>query len=478
MTLAARLTRVGAQICAPAAATSASSHRHSHTIWYPDAKFEREFKTAGTLGKLWFTPETEYDRKLGLDKLTKLMQSEPVMSDTYDGRKREKVLENMILNFGPQHPAAHGVLRLILKLEGEVIIKAIPHIGLLHRATEKLMEHKTYTQNLPYLDRLDYVSMMCNEQAWSLSVEKLLGIDIPPRAKYLRTLFGELTRIQNHIMGITTHALDVGAMTPFFWMFEEREKLFEFSERVSGARMHANYVRPGGVAWDMPLGMMDDIYDWAVKFPERIDELEDVLTENRIWKARLIDIGLVSAADALNWGFTGVMVRGSGIKQDVRKTQPYDAYGEMEFDVPIGTKGDCYDRYLCRVEEMRQSLRIVEQCLNKMPAGEIKVDDHKVVPPKRGEMKDSMESLIHHFKFFTEGFQVPPGASYVPIEAPKGEFGVYIVADGTSKPYRAFIRAPGFAHLAAMHDVCYMSLIADVVAVIGTMDIVFGEVDR
>lgn len=311
-----------------------------------------------------------------------------------------------------------------------------------------------------------------------MAVEKLLGIDIPTRAKYIRTLMGELTRIQNHIMGITTHALDVGAMTPFFWMFEEREKLFEFSERVSGARMHANYVRPGGVAWDLPIGLMDDIYDWAIKFPERIDELEDMLTENRIWKARTIDIGLVSAADALNWGFSGVMVRGSGIKQDVRKTEPYDAYADMEFDVPIGTKGDCYDRYLCRIEEMRQSLNIVHQCLNKMPAGEIKVDDHKVVPPKRAEMKENMESLIHHFKFFTEGFQVPPGATYVPIEAPKGEFGVYLVADGTGKPYRCFIRAPGFAHLAAIHDVCYMSLIADIVAVIGTMDIVFGEVDR
>ncbi|KAK0397649.1 hypothetical protein QR680_002202 [Steinernema hermaphroditum] len=455
-----------------------STQRNSHTIWYPDAEFEREFKTAGTLGKMWFPPSTEFDRQIGLDKFEKLLLNSPVHSDDFQGKLREKSLENMILNFGPQHPAAHGVLRLVLKLEGEVVIKAIPHIGLLHRATEKLIEHKTYTQALPYFDRLDYVSMMCNEQAFSLAVEKLLGIDIPPRAKYIRTLFGELTRIQNHIMGITTHALDIGAMTPFFWMFEEREKLFEFSERVSGARMHANYVRPGGVAWDLPLGLMDDIYDWAVKFPERIDELEDMLTENRIWKARTIDIGLVNASDALNWGFSGVMLRGSGIKWDVRKQQPYDAYDQVQFDVPIGTKGDCYDRYLCRIEEMRQSLHIILQCLNQMPTGEIKVDDHKVVPPKRAEMKDSMESLIHHFKFFTEGFQVPPGASYVPIEAPKGEFGVYLVADGTSKPYRCFIRAPGFAHLAKIHDVCYMSLIADVVAVIGTMDIVFGEVDR
>ncbi|RCN46778.1 NADH dehydrogenase subunit D [Ancylostoma caninum] len=473
-------SKVAGLCCRVAGASQALlAQRSSHTIWYPDAKFERQFKTAGTMGKLWMSEKyDEYDKAIGLDKLEKLLYERPVFSDSYEGKHREKQLENMILNFGPQHPAAHGVLRLVLKLEGEVIIKAIPHIGLLHRATEKLIEHKTYTQALPYFDRLDYVSMMCNEQGFALAVEKLLGIDIPPRAKYIRTLFAELTRIQNHVMGITTHALDIGAMTPFFWMFEEREKMFEFSERVSGARMHVNYIRPGGVAWDLPIGLMDDIYDWAVKFPERIDELEDMLTENRIWKARTVDIGLVSAADALNWGFTGVMVRGSGIKQDVRKTQPYEVYDQLEFDVPIGTKGDCYDRYLCRVEEMRQSLHIIHQCLNKMPAGEIKVDDHKVVPPKRAEMKDSMESLIHHFKFFTEGFQVPPGATYVPIEAPKGEFGVYLVADGTSKPYRCYIRAPGFPHLAAIHDICYMSLIADVVAVIGTLDIVFGEVDR
>ncbi|KAK5986776.1 NADH dehydrogenase subunit D [Trichostrongylus colubriformis] len=468
-------SKVAGLCCRVAGASQALLlQRGSHTIWYPDAKFERQFKQT-YLGKMWQCDHyEEYDKAIGLDKLEKLAYSSPVLSDSYDGKMREKELENMILNFGPQHPAAHGVLRLVLKLEGEVIIKAMPHIGLLHRATEKLIEHKTYTQALPYFDRLDYVSMMCNEQGFSLAVEKLLGIDIPPRAKYIRTLMAELTRIQNHIMGITTHALDIGAMTPFFWMFEEREKMFEFAERASGARMHVNYIRPGGVAWDFPIGLMDDIYDWAVKFPERIDELEDMLTENRIWKARTIDIGLVSAADALNWGFTGVMVRGSGIKQDVRKTQPYEVYDQLEFDVPIGTKGDCYDRYLCRVEEMRQSLSLILQCLNKMPAGEVKVDDHKIVPPKRAEMKDSMESLIHHFKFFTEGYQVPPGATYVPVEAPKGEFGVYLVADGTSKPYRCYIRAPGFAHLAALHDICYMALIADVVAVIGTLDIVFG----
>jgi NADH dehydrogenase (ubiquinone) Fe-S protein 2 len=464
---------------AASSVTAVQQKRCGH-IWYPDAKFEREFKVYANIGKIWMPDQIVEEHKddFYMDKIKNLAETAGRLSDSYAVMPREKQLENMILNFGPQHPAAHGVLRLVLKLEGEVVIKAIPHVGLLHRATEKLIEYKTYTQALPYFDRLDYVSMMCNEQAFSLAVEKLLGIDIPPRAKYIRTLFAELTRIQNHIMGLTTHALDVGAMTPFFWMFEEREKLFEFSERVSGARMHANYVRPGGVAWDLPIGMLDDIYDWAVKFPQRIDELEDMLTENRIWKQRTIDIGLVNASDALNWGFTGVMLRGSGIKWDVRKTTPYDAYDQVEFDVPIGTKGDCYDRYLCRVEEMRQSLRIVHQCLNKMPEGEIKVDDKKVMPPSRAEMKDSMEALIHHFKFFTEGYQVPPGAVYVPIEAPKGEFGVYLVADGTSVPYRCYIRAPGFAHLAKIHDVCYMSLIADTVAVIGTMDLVFGEVDR
>uniref|UniRef100_A0A0N5BGD0 Complex I-49kD n=1 Tax=Strongyloides papillosus TaxID=174720 RepID=A0A0N5BGD0_STREA len=456
-----------------------SQQSRGHTIWYPDAEFERNFKTAGMLGPTYYTRITDkFEKDIGLDKLEKQLLEEPVFSDNFGGKKREKVLENMILNFGPQHPAAHGVLRLVLELEGEVIIKAIPHIGLLHRATEKLIEHKTYTQALPYFDRLDYVSMMCNEQAYSLAIEKLLGITPPPRAKMIRILMAELTRIQNHLMGITTHALDVGAMTPFFWLFEEREKMFEFAERVSGARMHVNYVRPGGVAWDLPLGYMDDVYDWCVKFPQRIDELEDMLTENRIWKQRLQDVGIVSASDALNWGFSGVMLRGSGIKWDVRKTAPYDGYENIEFDVPIGIKGDCYDRYLCRIEEMRESLKIVIHCLNNMPAGEIKVDDNKVVPPKRAEMKDSMESLIHHFKFFTEGYQVPAGATYVATEAPKGEFGVYLVSDGTSKPYRCFIRAPGFAHLAAIHDVSYMSLIADVVAIIGTMDIVFGEVDR
>uniref|UniRef100_A0A8C1WEZ1 NADH dehydrogenase [ubiquinone] iron-sulfur protein 2, mitochondrial n=1 Tax=Cyprinus carpio TaxID=7962 RepID=A0A8C1WEZ1_CYPCA len=330
---------------------------------------------------------------------------------------------------------------------GESVKKCDPHIGLLHRGTEKLIEYKTYLQALPYFDRLDYVSMMCNEQAYSLAVEKLLNIQAPPRAQWIRVLYGEMTRILNHIMGVTTHALDIGAMTPLFWMFEEREKMFEFYERVSGARMHAAYVRPGGVHQDMPLGLMDDIYEWCKNFSIRLDEVEEMLTNNRIWRNRTVGIGVIGAEDALNYGFSGVMLRGSGIKWDLRKSQPYDKYDEVDFDVAVGSNGDCYDRYLCRVEEMRQSLRIMHQCLNKMPAGEIKVDDAKIAPPKRSEMKTSMESLIHHFKLYTEGYQVPPGATYTAVEAPKGEFGVYLVSDGSSRPYRCKIKAPGFAHL-------------------------------
>lgn len=390
----------------------------------------------------------------------------------------EKKVKNIILNFGPQHPAAHGVLRLVLELDGETVVRSDPHIGLLHRGTEKLIEYKTYTQALPYFDRLDYVSMMCNEQCYSLAVEKLLNIDIPLRAKYIRTLFAEITRLLNHIMAVGCHALDVGAMTPFFWLFEEREKMMEFYERVSGARMHAAYIRPGGVSQDMPLGLMDDIYDFISKFGERLDEVEDVLTTNRLWVQRTVDIGIVSAEDALNYGFSGVMLRGSGIKWDLRKSQPYDAYHLVDFDVPIGTKGDCYDRYLCRVEEMRQSLRIIHQCLNQMPEGEIKTDDMKITPPSRAEMKTSMEALIHHFKLFTQGYQVPAGATYTAIEAPKGEFGVYLVSDGSSKPYRCKIKAPGFAHLAALDKVGKQHMLADIVAIIGTLDIVFGEIDR
>jgi NADH dehydrogenase (ubiquinone) Fe-S protein 2 len=390
----------------------------------------------------------------------------------------EKKVQNITLNFGPQHPAAHGVLRLVLTLDGETVVRADPHIGLLHRATEKLIEYKTYLQALPYFDRLDYCSMMCNEQCYALAVEKLLNIDIPERAKYIRTLFGEVTRLLNHTMGIGCHALDVGAMTPFFWLFEEREKLCEFYERVSGARMHAAYVRPGGVDRDLPLGLMDDLYEWIEKFGQRIDEVDDVLTSNRIWKQRTVDIGVISAEDALNYGFSGVMLRGSGIKWDVRKAMPYDAYDKVDFDVPVGKTGDTYDRYLCRMEEMRQSLRIMHQCMNKMPAGEIKVDDAKVAPPKRAEMKESMEALIHHFKLYSEGYQVPPGTTYTAIEAPKGEFGVYLISDGSNKPYRCKIKAPGFAHLAALHKLSKGHMLADVVAIIGTLDIVFGEVDR
>ncbi|XP_066956055.1 NADH-ubiquinone oxidoreductase 49 kDa subunit [Macrobrachium rosenbergii] len=390
----------------------------------------------------------------------------------------EKKVRNVSINFGPQHPAAHGVLRLVLELDGETVMRADPHIGLLHRGTEKLIEYKTYTQALPYFDRLDYVSMMCNEQAYSLAVEKLLGLEAPIRAKYIRTMFGEVTRILNHCMFLGTHALDIGALTPFLWLFEEREKLMEFYERASGARLHAAYVRPGGVAIDIPVGLMDDIYEFIAKFGERLDEVEDVLTNNRIWRQRVIGIGTVTAEEALNYGFSGVMLRGSGIKWDLRKAQPYDAYGLVEFEVPVGKNGDTYDRYLVRVEEMRQSLHIIEQCLNQMPPGEVRVDDAKVSPPKRSEMKSSMEALIHHFKVFTQGYQVPPGATYTAVEAPKGEFGVYLVSDGTSKPYRCKIKAPGFAHLAATDMVGKNHMLADIVAIIGTLDIVFGEVDR
>jgi NADH dehydrogenase (ubiquinone) Fe-S protein 2 len=369
-------------------------------------------------------------------------------------------------------------MRLLLHLDGETVMHADPHIGLLHRGTEKLIEHKTYTQALPYFDRLDYVSMMTSEQCYSMAVEKLLNIDIPIRAKYIRTMFAEITRILNHCVTIGCGAIDLGAITPFFWLFEEREKMMEFYERASGARLHACYVRPGGVASDLPLGLMTDIHEFASKFNERLDEVEDVLTNNRLFIQRTQDIGVISAEDAQNLGFSGVMLRGSGVKWDLRKTQPYDAYDLVEFDVPIGTKGDCYDRYLIRVAEARQSLRIIEQCLNQMPSGEIKVDDHKICPPSRREMKSSMEALIHHFKLFTQGFQVPPGTTYTSIEAPKGEFGVYLISNGSSVPYRCKIKAPGFAHLAAMNKLTKGLMLADVCAVIGTLDIVFGEIDR
>nr|YP_007890635.1 NADH dehydrogenase subunit 7 [Jakoba bahamiensis]AGH24129.1 NADH dehydrogenase subunit 7 [Jakoba bahamiensis] len=387
-------------------------------------------------------------------------------------------LKNFTMNFGPQHPAAHGVLRLVLELNGEVVERADPHIGLLHRGTEKLIEYKTYLQALPYFDRLDYVSMMAQEHAYSLAVEKLLQCDVPLRAQYIRVLFDEITRILNHLLAITTHALDVGAMTPFLWAFEEREKLMEFYERVSGARMHAAYVRPGGVAQDLPLGLCEDIYIFAEQFSSRIDEMEDVLNGNRIWKQRLVDIGVVTAKEAMDWSFSGVMLRGSGISWDLRKHCPYDVYDRLDFEIPVGTHGDCYDRYLVRMEEMRQSLRLVIQCLNEMPVGIVRVDDQKISPPSRREMKDSMESLIHHFKLYTEGYSVPTGETYTAVEAPKGEFGVYLVSDGTNRPYRCKIKAPGFSHLQGLDFMSKGHMIADVVTIIGTQDIVFGEVDR
>jgi NADH dehydrogenase (ubiquinone) Fe-S protein 2 len=389
-----------------------------------------------------------------------------------------KKIKNFTINFGPQHPAAHGVLRLVLELNGEVVERADPHIGLLHRGTEKLIEHKTYLQALPYFDRLDYVSMMAQEHTYSLAVERLLNCDVPVRAQYIRVLFCEITRILNHLLAVGCHSLDVGAMTPFFWAFEEREKLMEFYERVSGARLHSAYIRPGGVAQDIPQGLLNDIYIFAEQFSTRVDEIEEMLSNNRIWKQRLVDIGVVSAEDAMNFGFSGVMLRGSGIPWDLRKTQPYEVYEQMDFDVPVGTNGDCYDRYLIRIEEMRQSLRIIMQVLNTLPAGPVKTDDKKITVPSRVNMKQSMESLIHHFKLYTEGYSVPAGETYTATEAPKGEFGVYLVSNGSSRPYRCKLRAPGFSHLSALDFMSKGHMVADVVTIIGTQDIVFGEVDR
>lgn len=453
-----------------AALQNVSDRREAHK-WQANFKFVEDFirRSEDTDGVV-ATP-TDF-RGLQLPQEEELPIISPLM------KRHAGNLQTMVINFGPQHPAAHGVLRLIVEMTSEHVIRVDPHIGLLHRGTEKLIEYKTYMQALPYFDRLDYVSMMCNEQCFSLAIEKLLNIDVPLRAKYIRTLFGEITRILNHLMGIGTHALDIGALTPFFWLFEEREKLMEFYERVSGARMHAAYIRPGGVSLDIPLGLMDDIYQWAAQFGERLDEVEDLLTNNRIWMDRTQEIGVVSPQQAIDWGFSGVMLRGSGIKWDLRKEAPYDAYDLVEFDVPIGEKGDCYDRYLCRMDEMRQSLRIIYQCLNQMPEGEVRIDDAKIVPPRREEMKTSMEALIHHFKLYTQGFQVPPGATYTAIEAPKGEFGVYLVSDGSSKPYRCKIKAPGFAHLAALVPMAPAVYLADIVAIIGTLDVVFGEIDR
>jgi len=390
----------------------------------------------------------------------------------------EADIKNLTMNFGPQHPAAHGVLRLVVEMDGEIVERCDPHIGLLHRGTEKLIEYKTYLQAVPYFDRLDYVSPMCQEHAFALAVEKLAGIDVPVRGQYIRVMFSEITRILNHIMNISAFALDVGAMTPLLWGFEEREKLMVFYERVSGARLHAAYFRPGGVHRDLPAGLLEDISKFCDEFPKIIDDVESLLTENRIFRQRTVDIGIVNRDDALDWGFSGPMLRGSGVPWDLRKSQPYDVYGRMDFDIPVGKTGDCFDRYLVRVEEMRQSLRIIRQCIDEMPGGPVRTQDNKIAPPHRGEMKQSMEALIHHFKLYTEGYHVPEGETYTAVEAPKGEFGVYVVADGTNKPYRCKIRAPGFAFLQATDFLSKGHMLADMVAIVGSMDIVFGEIDR
>ena len=384
------------------------------------------------------------------------------------------------LNFGPQHPAAHGVLRLVLELDGEIVERVDPHIGLLHRGTEKLMEARTYLQNIPYFDRLDYVAPMNQEHAFCLAIEKLVGVEVPERGSLIRVLFCEIGRILNHLLNVTTQAMDVGALTPPLWGFEEREKLMVFYERACGARLHANYFRPGGVHQDLPPNLVEDIDLWLQAFPKALNDIERLVTGNRIFKQRNVDIGVVTKDDCYAWGFSGVMIRGSGIPWDLRKSQPYERYDEFDFDVPVGLNGDCYDRYLCRIEEMKQSVRIRRQCLDRLKKtpGPVLTEDGKVAPPRRGEMKRSMEALIHHFKLYTEGFHVPAGEVYAHVEAPKGEFGVYLVADGTNKPYRCKIRAPGFPHLQAMDWMNRGHMIADVAAILGSLDIVFGEVDR
>ncbi len=393
------------------------------------------------------------------------------MSDDVD-------IKPFTFNFGPQHPAAHGVLRMIMEMDGEVVERIDPHIGLLHRGTEKLIEYKTYLQAVPYFDRLDYVAPMCQEHAYALAVEKLLGIEVPKRGQYVRVLFAEISRLLNHILNLTAFGLDVGAMTPILWGFEEREKLMEFHEGVSGARLHAAYFRPGGVHQDLPAGMAEEIVEYLPRLLKFVDDMEHLLTENRIFRQRCVDIGVVSAAEAQDWGFTGPCLRASGVPWDLRKAQPYDSYDDFDFDIPVGKNGDCFDRYLVRVEEMRQSCRIVEQAATRLPDGPVKVDDNKVAPPKRAQMKRSMEALIHHFKLYTEGYHVPAGETYTAVEAPKGEFAVYLVSDGSNKPYRCKIRAPGFPHLQAMDYMCKGHMLADSVAVLGSLDIVFGEIDR
>ncbi len=394
----------------------------------------------------------------------------------------ETAVRNFTINFGPQHPAAHGVLRLVLELDGEVVERVDPHVGLLHRGTEKLIEYKTYLQAVPYFDRLDYVAPMNQEHAFCLAIERLLGLQVPKRAQLIRVLYSEIGRLLSHLLNITTQALDVGALTPPLWGFEEREKLMVFYERASGSRMHAAYFRPGGVHQDLPPKLIDDIYAFCDPFLKVVDDLDALLTGNRIFKQRNVDIGVVKLADCWNWGFSGVMVRGSGAAWDLRKSQPYECYSELEFDIPIGKNGDCFDRYLIRMEEMRQSAKLMKQCCEKLRSAEaqgpVTVEDNKIVPPKRDEMKRSMEALIHHFKLYTEGYHVPAGEVYAAVEAPKGEFGVYLVADGTNKPYKCKIRAPGFAHLQAMDFLTRGHMLADVSAILGSIDIVFGEVDR
>ena len=389
-------------------------------------------------------------------------------------------IKTLTMNFGPQHPAAHGVLRLVVEMDGEIVERCDPHIGLLHRGTEKLIEYKSYLQAVPYFDRLDYVSPMNQEHAYALAVEKLLGIEAPERGQYIRVLFSEITRILNHLLNVTTFAMDVGALTPPLWGFEQRELLMEYYEQVSGSRMHAAYFRPGGVHQDLPAGMLDSMEGWIKQFYPFMKDVENLLNENRIFRQRTVDIGVVSAEQALDWGFSGPLIRASGLPWDLRKSQPYDVYDRMDFDIPVGTNGDTYDRYLVRVEELRQSNRIIKQCVDWLRAnpGPVIVDNHKVAAPKRVDMKSNMEELIHHFKLFTEGMHVPEGEAYSAVEHPKGEFGIYLVSDGANKPYRLKIRAPGFPHLAALDEMARGHMIADAVAIIGTMDIVFGEIDR
>ena len=382
------------------------------------------------------------------------------------------------LNFGPQHPAAHGVLRLVLQMDGEVVERADPHIGFLHRGTEKLIEHKSYLQALPYFDRLDYVAPMAQEHAWALAVEQLLQLEVPPRAQAIRVLFAELSRLLNHALNVTTFALDVGAMTPVFWLFEEREKMMDFYERVSGSRMHAAYVRPGGVQRDLPHGLLEDLSDFIAHMPKVIKEMEQLLDDNRIFRQRTVDIGVCAAEDAIAWGFTGPCLRASGVAWDLRKAQPYDGYDQLDFDIPVGSAGDCFDRYRVRVLEMYQSLAIMKQVIERMPKGDIMTSDGKVAPPTRQEMKESMEALIHHFKLYTEGYHVPAGELYCAVEAPKGEFGVFLIADGSARPYRCKIRAPGFPILQSFDFLTRGAMLADVAAILGSLDIVFGEIDR